>query len=79
METEQAVTNHEEVRDYGIPINLNRCNNINIEQVDIGYMVRVGCKQFAIEDKVRLIRLLTSYIDDPNNLTSYFNKEQKLP
>jgi len=39
--------------------------NINIESLDYGFIVRVGCQTIAIETKKKLIDKLTAYIKDP--------------
>lgn len=38
---------------------------ISIEQLDYGYIVRVGCQNFAFETKHKLIDKLTEYLEDP--------------
>lgn len=40
------------------PITIHRLNGN-------GYLVEVGCKKFAIENKTRLIQKITEYILDP--------------
>lgn len=43
----------------------NKIRPINIEEVNRGYIVRVGCHTFAISSKVELITKLTEYINEP--------------
>lgn len=38
---------------------------LQIRQLDHGYMVVVGCQTFAIESKVTLLTRLIDYINDP--------------
>lgn len=38
---------------------------INIQPIDFGYIVRVGCQTVAVETKEKLISKLTEYINDP--------------
>jgi hypothetical protein len=44
----------------------NQIRPINIEQLHHGYIVRVGCHSFAIENKSRLIDKLSDYIQEPS-------------
>lgn len=43
----------------------NKIRQINIEELNYGYIVRVGCHNFAIETKAQLIAQLSAYIQDP--------------
>lgn len=43
----------------------NQIRQINIEQLNHGYIVRVGCHSFAIETKAQLIAQLSAYIQEP--------------
>jgi len=40
--------------------------DISITPLDFGFIVKVGCKRFAIESKDRLINELTHYINNPS-------------
>lgn len=42
-----------------------KIREIRIEQLAYGFIVRVGCKSFAIETKEQLIKKLTQYINNP--------------
>lgn len=55
-----------------------KIRNIRIEQLDNGYVVKLGCKDFVIEDKDNLINLFTTYINNPNESEVKFNKTEKL-
>lgn len=62
-----AVSNYDEK----MPMNImeentqQRINEISISEVDRGYIVRVGCKTFAISSKTELMDLLIEYINNP--------------
>jgi hypothetical protein len=43
-----------------------KIRSINIEQLDLGYVVRVGCQSFAIETSSKLISALGEYLNAPN-------------
>jgi len=43
----------------------NEIRQINIEGLNHGYVVRVGCHSFAIETKAQLIAQLSAYIQEP--------------
>ena len=43
----------------------NEIRQINIEGLNHGYIVRVGCQTFAIETKAQLIAHLSAYIQEP--------------
>lgn len=47
------------------PMGENKIRQINIEEVNRGYIVRVGCHTFAISTKAELITKLTEYINEP--------------
>jgi len=48
--------------------NRNRANRINIEQLDLGYIVTVGCQKFAIESSDKLVDALSKYLKDPSKV-----------
>lgn len=52
----------------------NKIRQINIEQLNRGYIVRVGCQNFAFSTKAELIGKLTQYIDEPNKTEEKWNK-----
>ena len=39
-----------------------------VKQLDFGYTVEVGCQTFAIQDLDNLIRLVSSYLKNPEEL-----------
>jgi len=47
------------------PIGENKIRQINIEEVNRGFIVRVGCHTFAISTKAELTTKLTEYINEP--------------
>lgn len=56
---QERVPVNEEVRQK------NKIRQINIEEVNRGYIVRVGCHTFAISTKAELTTKLTEYINEP--------------
>ena len=44
----------------------NKIRQINIEELNRGFIVRVGCHTFAISTKEELTAKLTEYINDPD-------------
>jgi hypothetical protein len=48
--------------------------SINIEPLNRGYVVRVGCQSFAIGTKRLLIDKLTQYLSDPQGTEDKWNK-----
>lgn len=47
------------------PLVKNMIREINIRQLDKGYVVQVGCHSFAIETPMHLVQKLTEYINEP--------------
>lgn len=47
---------------------------IKIEQLNYGYIVKVGCSSFAIETAERLIEKLSEYIKEPQATESKWRK-----
>lgn len=52
---------------------------INIDPLNYGYVVRVGCQSFAIEDSTTLVKYLAAYLADPEKCQSNWMKSKKLP
>jgi len=44
-----------------------KIRRIEINELDHGYTVQVGCQHFAIENGNRLLALLSEYIGNPKN------------
>ena len=44
----------------------NKIRQINIEEVNRGFIVRVGCHTFAISTKAELTTKITEYINEPD-------------
>lgn len=60
-----------------IPRNI--AKDITIESLDHGYIVRVGCQRFASEDAEKMLKLIGTYLEDPNGVEQkWFKKEFKL-
>ena len=43
-----------------------KIRTINIDQLDLGYVVRVGCQSFAIETSEKLVSAMVEYLNHPN-------------
>ena len=48
---------------------------INIEPLDLGYKVKVGCKSFAITSTETLINMLTKYLNNPGQTQKEFHNK----
>ena len=46
-------------------VNPNKIREVKIEQLNHGYLVRVGCQRFAIETSEKLLSLLSDYMKFP--------------
>jgi hypothetical protein len=44
----------------------NKILTINIEQLDYGYVVQVGCQRFAVETHKKVINALNEYMANPD-------------
>lgn len=56
--------------------NKQKIYSINIEELDYGYILRVGCKSFAFVDKQLMLDYLTKYMDNPQEMENkYYNNE----
>jgi len=56
----------------------NRINDLVIKQMDLGYLVKVGCQTLCLESKERLIKLFTAYVNDPKKTMDKYYKDQIL-
>ena len=57
-----------------MPVEQNRAKEINIQPLNFGYIIRVGCQSFAIESADKLISSLNEYLKDPQKIEkSWFN------
>lgn len=67
------------LEDSGVPLNIKR--NINIEQLDFGFVVKIGCHSFAISKSEDVIAGLSEYLADPNGTEKkwFANKLEKYP
>jgi hypothetical protein len=76
-QTDRSQTDRPIMREYEVPneghsdvaqprSNSNRAKQITIEQVDHGYIVKIGCQTIAIESAKKLGQKLTEYLKDPN-------------
>ena len=62
---EQAMERCVNEADIPTPKGENKIRQINIEEVNRGFIVRVGCHTFAISTKAELTTKLTEYINEP--------------
>lgn len=53
--------------------------SINIEPLNRGFVVRVGCQSFAVSSKQELIKLFAAYILDPEKVETDWMIGGKLP
>lgn len=52
--------------------------DFSVNKLNYGYIVTVGCHKFAVEDKKKLIKLVSDYIDNPNETESNWWKTKKI-
>ena len=52
-----------------------KSRNIHIKEVDIGYIVEVGCAVFAIETKSQLVAKLNDYLNRPDDVERLWKRE----
>lgn len=50
------------------PMSSKKARDINIQPMDFGFLVRVGCQSFAIESVDKLISNLNEYLKDPQKV-----------
>ena len=56
-----------------------KARDINIQSMDNGFLVRVGCQSFVFETAEKMITNLSAYLADPNVIEkSWFNGTLKL-
>lgn len=60
--TTTMVMGHEKARD------------IRIEQLDFGYIVKVGCQSFALPNLESMLKLLTQYLYFPKEVEDQWRK-----
>jgi len=51
----------------------NKIQKIKIKQKDNGYVVSVGCKTFVFEDRKRMLKLIDTYMKNPQKTEDLFN------
>lgn len=52
--------------------------DFTVKKLNYGYIITVGCHRFAIEDKKKVIKLISEYVDDPNKVESKWWKNKTL-
>lgn len=76
---EPCCENRREVDDRPERILVEKPYDLNIEHMNRGYVVRIGCQRIAVEKKETLIEYLTKYINDPAKTIEEYNKGLFLP
>lgn len=56
-----------------ISLTTKKPHEINIKPLDAGYVVKVGCKEFAIATRAELIKKLDEYLAQPDKIEEKFN------
>ena len=64
----------ESAQDIPNPKQENKIREINISQLSRGFVVRVGCQNFAFSTKEELIGKLAEYINEPNKSEEKWNR-----
>jgi len=64
--------------EQGYESDIDKIRQIRIEEVDLGFIVGVGCQTFAITEKEDLIKYLTNYINKPKECENLWFKTKKL-
>lgn len=52
--------------------------DFSVKKLNYGYIITVGCHKFAIEDKKKVIKLISEYVDDPNKVESKWWETKKV-
>ena len=52
-----------------------KSRNIHIREVDVGYIVEVGCAVFAIETTSQLVAKLNDYLNSPGDVERLWKEE----
>ena len=56
----------------------NKIRNIQIEQLHSGYIIKVGCHSFAVEEHTTLITKLAAYLSNPQEVEKKWFETKKL-
>ena len=56
----------------------NRARPICIEELDYGYLVKVGCQTVVIEKTEKLIKVLSQYLTDPQATEKLYHMRKLL-
>jgi hypothetical protein len=62
-----------------IPVERPMTRDISITSLDYGYMVRVGCQTFAMENKEVMLKAITAYLANPAEVERNWMKSKHLP
>jgi len=52
-----------------------KIKSIHVREVDVGYIVEVGCAVFAIETKSQLVAKLNDYLNRPDDVERLWKEE----
>ena len=55
-----------------------RMRTVTIEELDYGYVVRVGCQSIAVEDSAVLIKNLIKYMENPEKVEKEWRTKKEL-
>lgn len=58
------------------PENKLKAREITIRELNVGYIVNVGCQGIAIRSQEELLSLLTTYIQDPKGTEEKYHSGQ---
>lgn len=75
---EPEATRYSDARELLAEPNYIPKRRIEIDPLDYGYIVRVGCQTCAIESKLDLIKYLTEYLSDPLKVEEKYNQKEYL-
>lgn len=51
---------------------------LSIQELDVGYIVRVGCKSFAFSDKETMLLKVNEYLQNPSEIQKRFESTGKI-
>lgn len=53
-------------------------HSINIEPLNRGFVIRVGCQSIAFETKEKMLKYLSEYLSDPNSFEAKYRAGEVL-
>lgn len=54
----------------------NKINDLVIKEMDLGYLVKIGCQTLCLETKETLIKLFTAYVNNPGETMDKYYKDR---